>query len=207
MLKVRTETKKVEGGLAALRRQLPFATSVAINECLKRAQRAQQAQQRSAFDVRNSRFMDQAVKIKPFAKKTALFGVIQIDPPGGKARADILTKFEDGGTKRPKGGRSIAVPGRQVRRTSKGVTKSLRPRNVLASGKAFVGETRAGKKAVFQRLGSGKGTRLRYLYSLVARAKIKPRLKFKATVWASLRASWGREFRKAVKAALATSRR
>jgi hypothetical protein len=207
MLKVRMDSRSAEGALATVRRQLPFAASVAINECLKKAQIAQRAHQRSAFHARNTRFMDAAVKIKPFAKKTSLFGVIQIDPPGGAARADILTKFEEGGTKRPRDGRSIAVPGRQVRRTSKGVTSSVRPRAILGSGKAFIGRTRAGKRAIFQRLGSGRGTRIRYLYSLVPRAKIKPLLRFKTTVWGSLNKSWRLEIGRALKNALATARR
>lgn len=205
MLKMRVDSKELDRLLKQWPDQARFATSLAINETMKVAQRDQRAHNASAFAVRNSRFMSQAIKIKPFSTKTSLSGVIRIDPPGGQARADILIKFEKGGTKRPRG-RDIAVPGRGVKRTSRGVQKSLRPRTVLGAGKAFVGKTRTGTKAIFQRVGSGKRTRVKYLYSLVPRARIQPRLEFVRTVSASFSRHIEPELLKAWKRAVASAR-
>ena len=176
MIRIHVDTRGFDRWLGAHRRQLPFATSTAINETLKIAQVEQRAQNRIAFKVRNPRFIEQAVKIKPFATKSRLFGIIQIDPPGGQARASILTQHEKGGTKTP-AGRSLwipeprgATPARKITKSTGGVAKGSgwRPRELElkphgASGRVWQGRdgtflirTGRGKGIVLQRTGSGR---------------------------------------------------
>jgi hypothetical protein len=218
VLKVKVDSRKVEGALDTMRRQMPYATSVAINECLKKAQVAQRAHQRSAFDVRNTRFMDLSVKIKPFAKKTKPEGVIWTDPPGGASRADVVMQHERGGTKKPIDGPHIAVPV-NIRRGARGVPYNLRPRRLgfqktVKGTSVAVGEvgtllirSKGGKGVIVQRRGgTGKRADLKVLYALVPKVTIKPRLKFYTNVWASFRANWRGEFTKALTNAIKTAR-
>ncbi|HWK90243.1 MAG TPA: hypothetical protein VNP72_09615, partial [Longimicrobium sp.] len=124
---VRTNAPQVARAMRENARQAAFALSRAINETAKDFQQAQREHQRSAFTVRRPAFVDNAVKIKPFATKSSLTARISIDPPGGRARADILTQHEHGGIKRPRG-KSIAIP-KEVGTNKAGiVTKGQRPR-------------------------------------------------------------------------------
>lgn len=187
--------------------QARFATSLAINKTLERAQADERKHMHSVFTIRNRRFMDYAVKLKPKATKSRLEGILRIDPPGGQARADVITKFEEGGTKRPTHGRQhLAIPGRQVKRGARGVPKRLRPAAAIDAGIAFVARTRRGTPAIFQRLGVGKRTRLRYLYSLVTRAKVDDRLEFIKTGEASITRHGETELFRAWAHAVATAR-
>lgn len=109
--------------------QLPFATSVALNDVAKLAQTAQRRRIHDVFTIRRRDFADRAVKIQPFATKRRLEVTLKIEPPGGAQRADIFSKFEEGGrkTSRLPGGR-VAIP-EDVRRGKTGVVgRSQRPR-------------------------------------------------------------------------------
>jgi hypothetical protein len=113
--------------LVDLERQLPFAAAKGINETAKEIQAAETKHLFREFEIRRPLFAQRATKIKPFATKKLPEATISIDPPGGQARADIWTKFEESGWKRPSG-RSIAIPD-EATRTSKGIlSRSARPR-------------------------------------------------------------------------------
>lgn len=118
---------------AALGRQLPFIESLAINETAKGFQKKQRQHQLRVFTARRPRFIERAVKIKPFSNKRQwpdVHAVVKIDPPGGQARADILAKFEEGGEKRPRDGSSLAIPTTDLKRTKTGIVpRSKRPRS------------------------------------------------------------------------------
>jgi hypothetical protein len=91
-------------------RQLPFATANAINDTLLEVQTAERAHIHAAFTVRRTSFIDNLVKITKFAKKDDPSGEIGIRGPNSAPdRADILTKFETGGTKTPRSS-SHALP-------------------------------------------------------------------------------------------------
>lgn len=208
MLVIKMDRREIDRALKDMPGQALFAVSTAINETLKKAQAGQRQHQRDVFEVRNARFMDQAVKIKPFATKASLSATIQIDPPGGAARRDILTKFEAGGRKRPISGRNIAIP-ELVRRSTKSHSGGLKP-SALGftqhgrSGKVFTGANRTilirtGRGGlILQRTGKGRarssnvrtrrtsyrGRRsgLKLLYVLTPSAHIPPTLQFEATV-------------------------
>lgn len=177
--------------------QIPYVMSVAINKTALKFQEVQREHQEDIFTIRRKAFVQRAVKIKPFAKKTSLEAIVKIDPPGGQARAGILTKFEEDTTKGPFRGRSIAVPRDTVPRTASGVIKKgWRPKELFTNatqhgrGKAIgsKGDVYQGDKGTLMiRRPGGKGVILRRtpqgliaLYFLVPLVRIKPELEFGA---------------------------
>lgn len=91
---------------------------------------------------------------------------MQIEPPSGQRTADILAKFEEGGTKRPREGRHLVVP-IEVRRTKTGVVSRVqRPRafQFREVGQSIVGLKRTfiiPGVGIFQRRGK-RNVRLLY---------------------------------------------
>lgn len=209
--------------------QLPYATSLAINETAKKAQRVQGFHMMKVFTVRRPAFVGKAAKIKPFATKRALSATILIEPPGGKVRADILSKFEDGGTKRPRGQR-LAIP-IEARRGKAGiVSQANRPsafnfklKGAGPKGQVYEGDKRTfmikrpgGKGLIVQRVGKGAarssiktgrqlaGTRV--LFAFRPSVKIDNRLHLEKNTKSTVRAAWASEFGKAFAKATATAR-
>lgn len=88
--------------------QLPYATAKAVNATLLAVQDAERKRLREVFTVRRAAFVDRLVKIEraDFATKRNAVGRVGIQGD----RADVLAKFEQGGTKRPAGGHALAVP-------------------------------------------------------------------------------------------------
>ena len=215
-LKFKVDTRGFRRFIREAEKQSRFATSKAINAVALKAQDVQRRHQRRIFDVRNKRFVDRAVKIKPFAKKTSLSAVIGIDPPGGQSRADIIDKFEDRRRKEATG-KHVAVPV-NLRRSSRGVPKRFRPKalgfKLVGSGpkgtvyqgadRTFLVEYPDGRGFIFQARKRG-GPKL--LYVLVPHSvQIEPELDFERNVVRTVRRHWEREFRKAWAFAMRTAR-
>lgn len=187
--------------------QFPFAISKTINATALDFQRFQRLHQRNVFEVRRAAFVDRSVKIKPFARKTSLEAVVTVDPPGGQARADILTKFEPGGRKTAKDGRSVAVPF-EAGRTKKGIIrKGERPRSFAfrKAGRVFKGKRRTFMipgVGIFRRLGSES---VALVYLLVRSVPIPKSLRFianaKKVVPRVLPGHFSTEFANAVRSA------
>lgn len=213
------------------RDQVPFATSKAINETALKAQRAQREHQSREFTIRRRSFVQKAVKIKPFSRKSRLFADIQIDPFGGQARADILTKFESDLRKTPIRGSRIAIPTKQLRRTGTGIVPpSMRPsaldfkphgrgRVFTGTEKRFKGDVFRGKKrtfmilrpggrgAIFQRFGRRGSSEVRTIFTFAPSVDISDtRLSFIPNVTRVVRDQFDREFVKAFDLAVRTSR-
>lgn len=106
-LRVELKADETLNFLGALERQIPYATSVAINRTLDDAQKAIRVHLREAFHLRRPDFIDRTVYIgrEDRARKDNLVGTVRIDP-----RRDVLAKFEDDTIKRPRAAKSIAVP-------------------------------------------------------------------------------------------------
>lgn len=212
---VRTNLAQVRRDVRAFREdQVPFATSKALNELAKLFQRKQTDAILEDFTVRDRTFMRRAVKIKPFARKRSLFAQVQIEPPGGARTADILAKFERGGTKRPQGSR-LAIP-QEVRRTKTGkIRTNLRPSKLnlkSVSGQLSEGDQRTfsirrsgGRGGIFQRVGRGARSKVRLLYAFIPRARIRPRLGFIKRA-KSVAKEFGPLFDRAYRAALRTAK-
>lgn len=202
------------------RDQLPFATSVAINRTAKDFQEAQREHIHDVFTVRRKRWVDRSVKIKPFATKRRLMAKVGIHPPGGDERADILTKFESGGIKRPQGGRSLAVPD-EVKRTKTGfIGKRQRPKafdfELWGRGpeatvyrgrrRAFMIRYPDGEGFIFRRTGRGAGSRMRLLYTFTPQARIDPLLEFFETAEEIIQSRFDENFADAFAHAMDTAR-
>ena len=145
-LRVESNIGIVRALITEIGKQLPFGIMLAINDTLKDAQKLQRTYQRGIFTVRRPLFVDRAVKIKPFATKRTLEGRMSIDPPGGRSRRDILTKFESGGRKQSRRGRHVAIP-IGARRTKAGIVqRGQRPK---ALGLVRRGRGARGKRRTF----------------------------------------------------------
>lgn len=107
--------------MSGLANQIPYATSVAINTSLDRAQTAIRAKLPGEFTVRRKDFIEKTIyrSRQDFATKRKLIGAVRVNP----AR-DQLAKFEEGGVKRPQGGKSLAVP----------VVRQAAPKMVITRG-------------------------------------------------------------------------
>ena len=185
-------------------KQVPFATSVAINETAKDFQRVQVAHIEEAFTIRRQTFARRAVKIKPFATKRQLTATVSIDPPGG--RAEIFAKFERGGTKRPRG-QHIAVP--VGISTARVIPKGKWPRRLLERPNMFALRQRRGKlpPGIYRRLGARRaGKRVKLMYVLKRSVPIDARLDFLETGRRVVRQRFGRNFQRAYAKALRTAR-
>lgn len=198
------------------RDQIPFATSKAINDTAKDFQRAEREHMHDIFTVRRRTFIDRSVKIKPFATKHRLSATVSIDPPGGQRRADILTKFEAGGTKRPRG-RHIAVPD-EARRTRSGViSRTQRPRALQfelwgrgpeatvfrGTRRAFMVVPHQRGGAIFQRRAK---RRVVQLFAFTSKARIPAVLEFEETAERVVNERFGVRFSEAFDRAVRTAR-
>ncbi len=214
-IRVTVESAGVERHLLELRRdQVPFATSLALNNTGKAVQSAQQETIRRNFKIRRT-WVLQGVKIARFSTKARLVVTIMID----RAR-DFLDKFEEGGIKRPRG-KHLAIPN-EVRRTKSDIVgKAQRPRSFgfvffgrgtkatiyKGNRRTFLMAKPDGSGGIFQRVGRRGGSRLKKLYSFTRDARIAPMLHFHDVARRVVSRVFPEEFRKAFAQALATARR
>lgn len=232
-IQVDTNATEVARWLQAFHsRQLPFATSLAINRTAKEAQRAVRNRMENEFTLRRARWFKAAVKIKPFSTKRSLAAQILIDPPGGQSRADIITRHEERGRRHPLEGQSLAVPIEARPSERRQVPKKLRIRNLEfrllgRSGQwtVYQGEQRTfmirradGSGYVFQRrgrrrrrrasAGSGRGRweNVRMLYALKPSTPIEPRLGFVDTITRIVNQRFPKHFEEAFERAVRTAR-
>lgn len=212
--------------LASWARQIPYATSVAINDTAKQIQENQRQHQGKVFEIRRPHFFNRAVKIAQFARRDSLTARIAIDPPGGIQNAPILTRHEKGGVRRPMaGGRALAVP-IEARRTRAGVVRrNERPRSFqFQRAYSSIGtrtEIYLGNRRTFMiRKADGSGTILRRyargqsgtmhgvvtLYRLVPQANIAERLRFHLNSQELFRDRFAQNFQVAFRRAVETAR-
>lgn len=196
---IQVDAKDVIQGLKGLEGQMRFAMSKALNDTANDAQRAIQDSLSQRFTLRRPEFIKRTIKRerKDMATKDNLVAVVRIDPT-----RDVLAKFEDGGTKTPTSGKAIALPTEAVRRTkAQIITKTQRPKALLASGKAF---SKGGR--LLMKIGRGVGAALRTAYVFKASVKIPKRLGFVDTANAAVDANWVRRAEAAIARAIATMR-
>ena len=171
------------------REQIPFVQMQTVNALAKDFQKKQRAHQRRIFDVRRGPFFDRAVKIKPFARKQRPAARVLIDPPGGQALADIITKFQTDTRKTAREG-TLAIPISERRTKAGVVAKKDHPRRLNfkphgGSGRVmrgrrrtFLVRTRSGEGFIFRRVGRGPGSTLEVLWRLQREVPIEPELDF-----------------------------
>ena len=193
--------------------QMPFATSLALNNTAKAFQKDQRAHMASTFKIRRPSFAKSSVKIKPFASKTSPEVKIAIDSPGSTGRhpSDIFAKFEDQTSKSPTGGRFVAIPTEHVPRTASGVIKkrwrpkALRDKNFRENFRVFRRKSRSGFTIFFDE--RAHGGKIIPLYQLVPSVKIRPELDFIENATRTVNREWVDQFSAAFDRATRTARR
>lgn len=190
------------------RKQLPYATAVALTRTAQRAQSEIRKELPHRFEIR-SPFIERGVRIEPASKQKLEAAVLWRGPAGSKFGLS-LARQETGGRKRPY---SRALPSgylalpRDVKRGAKGIIpRSQRPGALLKRKRVFIQEDAGRGAAIMQR--GAKGTPPVMLYYLDRRpARIRPRFEFRETAEKVARRVWRKEFGQAFAKALATRRR
>lgn len=231
-LRVELKADETLNFLGALERQIPYATSVAINRTLDDAQKAIRVHLREAFHLRRPDFIDRTVYIgrDDRARKDNLVGTVRIDP-----RRDVLAKFEDDTIKRPRSAKNLAVP--VFRETDKdmvvGRSNPLNFKRLMAAidkggargfGAGTMGEIKRRRQKgmhgpmqrelvflvkvpkgrfLVQRIGA-KQTRV--LYSFTPSVPITPELNFKRIAFETAQAVWNARAAEAIDLAIQTAR-
>lgn len=208
------------------RDQIPFAQSRAINDSARDVQRVQRAHQREIWTVRRKSFVDRAVKVKPFAKKHSLEAVVRYDPPGGRRRADILTKFESRTVKVSRDGGRIALPTAAVRTPKGSIRKGRRPRDfglqlesvgpraAVYRGKkgTFMVKRHDGTGGIFQRVRKRRSRSMslspdvKTLYTFAWSARLTPNLNFRENAVRTVRRRFPRHMRRRFLQSIKTAR-
>lgn len=150
------------------RDQIPFATSLAINNVAKQVQADERAALLRRFTVRRRQWVERNVKIIRFSNKRdiPIHAIVGIEAPGDPKRSDILGKFEKGGTKKPKGSH-LAVPDEARKTKTQVVPKRLRPKSFeftrhgsgaglevyRGEGRTFMIRRSDGTGGIYQRIG------------------------------------------------------
>ena len=178
---------------------------IALNRTAEESQAEVRKGLRQRFTVRRPLYLDRLVKIENRDRASATKPSVRFGIQGD--RADLLTKFEAGGTKLPSG-RTLAVP--VAARTNKAgiVQRNQRPRAILDSGKAFVVRSKVtGTGVIKTRRGRGKNALEVVLYGLTRKARLQPRLRFVSTVTTTVGARFAPNFAGFFAFALRTARR
>jgi hypothetical protein len=208
---IRIDTKSVTANLDALARsQIPFALAKAITQTGLDFQKAERAHFAQVFTERRKDFVEkQGVKliggIATKAKPSITFGV---DP-----KASFLDKFEKGGQRPLFSAHSIMIPVDVKRNKKDIVSRSNRPRSLIASQQhagargVFLLTQQRGKLApgLYQRTGRG-GRNVKLLFARETHATIKPVLDFQATFVKTVNERWASNFQTALADAIKTAK-
>lgn len=183
------------------RKQLPFATAVALTKTAQAAQKTIRAQLPDRFTIR-SPFVERGVRIEAASKIKPQAAVLWRGPAGSRFD-ESLARQETGGKKPPKN-RYLALP-RNVKRGARGaIPKSQRPAALLRQKRVYSQEVEGGR-VILRRMPKGAPPRLLYFLS-PRTAQIAPRFEFRETARGVARDVFKKEFGRAFAKALATRR-
>jgi hypothetical protein len=191
---VEIDLKSFNNIMNGFEKDLKYVTSRAINDTLIDAQSTMRTSIRDKFNIRRPQFVDKSVKISKFSKKNDLEGIVGIENIGGKETANILSKFEDGGTKTGKSGGLVAIPTEFVRPDSSRIIPSnKRPRNLRNAVKVM---TKTGKEIILASIGRGKNKITEIAYWLKPSVKVDNRLHFVDQVTKTINERYNANFAK-----------
>ncbi len=198
-ISVQSNVKLLSKKLARFHRdQVPFATASALTKTVQAAQKEIQEEIPKRFNVTKKWWLKQqptGVKIKP-ATKRQLWAIVFTN-------AYFAPLQEDGGTKRPFKGSSLAVPTANVK--AKKRRKSGGVKEVINRPKTFFGKTKTGKAALYRRR-TKNSYPVELLYVFSPTAKIKKRFGFKRTAEAVTKKQFNRVFTRQMIHAIRTTR-
>lgn len=182
------------------RKQVPFATSVALNETVQDVEVTLVKELPRWFTIR-SQWTAKGIRTKRATKNLLEAEVGTRDP--------YMARQAIGGTKTPTKSKAIGVPVR-ARRTPQSRIGPGRFPGVLGKKKGtFIRRTKSGTAAMFMptRTRTRKKRKLRLMYYLVKRVEVPQRWPFEDTFTRVVKQEWRRNMAFAFKRALRTARR
>ena len=208
MAGVSVDTSQLQRRVAALPKQVRFATAYMLTQLAKDGREAATKRIEHAFD-RPVRFTQSALTIKP-ANKANLTSVVLAK----YIQAGYLAIQETGGERRPQPGAPVIVPV-DIRLNTAGNIPRGKVRREVAKPTTFVsgqdtGRTRHLPPGIYQRFKRPKRKVARPPKLLVALEKVaryRPRFGFRETVHDAVDVSVERRWREAIAKALDTTRR
>lgn len=203
-VKIEVSTKAVVGMLRHLHRdQMPFATSLALNQVANDVQAAiRQSLPQHGFTLRRKAFIDRTIYRQPgvdFATKLKLSSGVRIHP-----QRDVLAKFETDTVKRPQAGRSLLVPIEARKGKGAIVPRGLWP--AALGRQAFALKLKSGGKGLFRNKGRGKNRGLQLLYVFKSQVPLGHRLGFEDTARQVAAIMWPGRMNAALARAIRTAR-
>lgn len=199
-LDIRSNMRAVQRGLNdAARKQVPFATSLAVNEVLGDVKTNWEKRMKRRLEEPTP-FTMRGVAIKRSTKR-ALRGTVRIKP----IQAAYLATLEEGGTRRPKG-RAILVPVRQQLNKYGNMPKGAVGR-ALARPTVFSGKPGKGRPGgIYQRTGRGGRKGLKLLVHYTSRSRYRATLGLMPAARKTADARMPGAFFRAMQRALRTAR-
>jgi len=213
MLQFHLDLKAFEDILTdAKDRQIPFATSRALNDVALGVQSSEREGIGRRFILRRPDWILKGVKIPRFSNKNDKPISVSVEMDQGAGRGNIMSKFEGGGTKTSTAGHDVAVPIAARPAITDIVPAELRPKalelqqvgnSVRGKNRTFLVTLKSGKRGIFQRVGPGN---IRLLYWLTPSVQLPAILEFYANAKARIPALWVEAFRKRFAEAKATAK-
>jgi len=203
MLQVTVDAKEFKKWTRRWPDQVGFATSKAMNKTALQVQRAARSNLKKKFIIRRPRFAEMSIKIRKFAKKRDLESIIQVISPGSP---DTFSKFQEGGIKRARESRRIAIPVDIQPNPSKVIPRSKRPQQLVSSGKASIIKARSGQELILLRKGRGRRRENVVAYTLEDSVRIPRTLDFYKTAAGVFTHNWQRNFAQEFEAAIRSAR-
>lgn len=178
MIPARIRLTKPPTSAEKIAKNINFGVAVGLTETAKQGQSAVVSALRGTFTLRGNWFQQSnkfGIKVKP-AKKDDLSAEV-------RTQADWLEIHEKGGTKTARGNGSLAIPTENVRRNKRQIIPRAQRPAALRGKNTFVMKTSKGR-VLFQRFKravgtyNGRPTKLKALYNLEPRARIRKQSTF-----------------------------
>lgn len=200
MSKITSNIKQVIKGLNDFeKKQVPYATSKAINDTAFKVKDELVSQMKQKLD-KPTPFTLRAVKIKKSNKRT-LTAEIYIDD----IQADYLKRVYKGGTKMPKK-KALVIPTKDIRLNKYGNLTKSKVKNLLSSGNYFEGKVKGkgGERAgIFRKYKNG---RIKQVIAWADSKEDKKLLEFDGVVKSVVKENMDDMFRRALKYAISTAK-
>ena len=198
-INITSDIKAAEKALGALKKQIPFAASVGINNTLKDIRKVEQAAIARELD-KPTRSTVRGIRYKGSTKRN-LVGAVFIIP-----HIDKYLRYQIHGGKRKPRSRVEALPA-QIKLNRYGNIPGRRQGKLrkLAARKNTFSATIGGVAGLWQRAGS-KGRRLKLLVAYEQHTQYKPKFRFYHHAEKTVVRRWPRNFNRAISRALKTAR-
>lgn len=202
-ISVKSNVDELSRRIRSYRDQIPQATAAALTKtAFDIRQEIVQNTWPQSVNVRNSRFMNAALRVKNATKRMLTASVFD------NLNRNYLARLESSGTKVPLGN-AIAIPARdvadQVRGANGAVRKTYKPRTLLNKKGFFRQTLKSGTDAILERPKKGRGP-LKVWYLLQPRAHIPKLFPFYQAAWTVVQRRLEINFRNAFRRAVMTRR-